>query len=41
MRMIKKIIQSFPNQQATTNNQQNEIHLKKELKKYQLSWVKM
>lgn len=37
----KKIIQSCPNQQATTNNQQNEIHLKKELKKYQLSWVKM
>lgn len=25
----KKIIQSCPNQQATTNNQQNEIHLKK------------
>lgn len=35
----KKIIQVAPinKLQVTTNNQQNEIHLKKELKKYQLS----
>lgn len=35
MRMIKKIIQVAPinKLQVTTNNQQNEIHLKKELKK--------
>lgn len=33
--MIKKIIQVAPinKLQVTTNNQQNEIHLKKELKK--------
>lgn len=39
----KKIIQVAPinKLQVTTNNQQNEIHLKKELKKYQLSWVKI